>query len=92
MNIYVGNLEHLVTSDDLRELFAVNGEVASAQVSCDRSSGESKGFGFVEMPDAGQARAAIEALNGVLFKGRTLRCNEAIPISRGGRSSKHSSF
>ncbi len=78
MNIYVGNLPFRTTSDDLERLFGEYGEVQSAQVITDRDTGRSRGFGFVEMPD-GEAREAIEALNGKDFEGRPLTVNEARP-------------
>ena len=79
MNIYVGNLSFEVTDDDLRQLFATYGEVTSANVIKDRFSGESRGFGFVEMPARKDAEAAIAALNGTDLKGRTITVNEAKP-------------
>jgi RNA recognition motif-containing protein len=79
MNIYVGNLSFEVTDDDLRQLFSPYGEVESASVIKDRFSGESRGFGFVEMPAKQDADAAIAALNGTDVKGRTITVNEAKP-------------
>jgi cold-inducible RNA-binding protein len=79
MNIYVGNLSFEVTDDDLRQLFSAHGEVESASVVKDRFSGESRGFGFVEMPAKKDADAAIAALNGTDVKGRTITVNEAKP-------------
>ena len=79
MNIYVGNLPYSVTGDDLREAFSAHGEVSSASVISDKFSGQSKGFGFVEMPNNGEAEAAIKALDGSELKGRNLRVNEAKP-------------
>ena len=79
MNIYVGNLPYSVTEDDLRTAFEAHGAVSSAAVISDKFTGQSKGFGFVEMPDNGEAEAAIEALNGADMKGRSLRVNEARP-------------
>ncbi len=79
MNIYVGNLSFEVTDDDLRQLFTAYGEVESASVVKDRFSGESRGFGFVEMPAKKDADAAIAALNGTDVKGRTITVNEAKP-------------
>lgn len=79
MNIYVGNLAYTVTQDDLSDAFSAYGEVARASVIMDRDTGRSKGFGFVEMPDDGQARAAIEALNDKSLGGRAMRVNEAKP-------------
>ena len=82
-NVYVGNLAFSVTSDALRELFSQYGSVASAAVITDRETGRSRGFGFVEMDEGGDA--AIEALNGKEWEGRTLTVNEARPRQdRGG--------
>jgi RNA recognition motif-containing protein len=89
MNIYVGNLSHNVTQDELNQAFSVHGEVASANIISDKFSGESRGFGFVEMPRKEEAQAAITALNGTDLKGRTLNVNEAQPRNdrpRGDRS------
>ncbi len=79
MNIYVGNLAYSVTDADLREAFGASGEVSSASVITDKFSGQSKGFGFVEMPNAAEANAAIRALNEKPLKGRNIRVNEAKP-------------
>lgn len=79
MNIYVGNLPFEATDDDLQQLFGAHGEVTSANVIKDRFSGESRGFGFVEMPARKDAEAAITALNGTDLKGRTITVNEAKP-------------
>jgi RNA recognition motif-containing protein len=79
MNIYAGNLPYQITEDELRALFAEYGDVATAKIIIDRDSGRSKGFGFVEMPDDSQARAAIEALNGSDIQGRNVVINEARP-------------
>jgi RNA recognition motif-containing protein len=78
-NIYVGNLVWECTADDLLALFQAHGTVARAQVITDRETGRSRGFGFVEMNDDGEAQKAIEALNGADFKGRPLTVNEAKP-------------
>lgn len=83
-NLYVGNLSFSCTADDLRELFGQHGSVTSAQVVSDRETGRSRGFGFVEMADGGEA--AISALNGTDFQGRSLTVNEARPRESGGRS------
>lgn len=80
-NIYVGNLSWSTTDADLKSLFSQYGEVTSAQVIEDRASGRSRGFGFVEMDDAG-AQQAIQALNGSDFQGRPLKVNEAQPRER----------
>lgn len=79
MNIYVGNLPYNVTEDELRNLFAEYGEVSSANIITDKYSGESKGFGFVEMPKQADAEEAIKALNGSSVKGRSLKVNQARP-------------
>ena len=79
MNIYVGNLSSDVTSDDLRQAFAAFGQVESANVITDKFSGESKGFGFVEMPSKEEAAAAIAGMNGKDIKGRAVNVNEARP-------------
>lgn len=79
MNIYVGNLPYSVTDDDLRETFSRFGEVSRVHLISDKFSGESKGFGFVEMDDNSQADAAIKALNGTSLKGRNIKVNQAKP-------------
>lgn len=84
-NIYVGNLAWECTADDLLALFQEHGNVARAQVITDRETGRSRGFGFVEMEDDGEAQKAIEALNGSEYQGRALTVNEARPREdRGG--------
>ena len=87
MNIYVGNLAYTVTDEDLRKAFEAFGKVDSVNIIKDQYSNRSKGFGFVEMPDSGEARAAISGLNGKDLDGRNLTVNEAKPRperSRGG--------
>jgi len=79
MNIYVGNLPYSTNSDELKEIFGAFGEVAAARIVNDRESGRSKGFGFVEMNDDAQAKAAIDALNGNEIGGRKAVVNEARP-------------
>lgn len=81
MNIYVGNLSYRLTEDELRELFAEYGEVSSVNIITDKYSGQSKGFGFVEMPSQSEAEQAIKALNASSIKGRDLKVNEARPRS-----------
>lgn len=78
VNIFVGNLPFSTNSADLEALFAQYGEVESAAVITDRDTGRSRGFGFVEMPDAA-ANEAIEALNGSDYDGRQLTVNQARP-------------
>lgn len=81
MNIYVGNLPYSVTDADLRETFSQYGDVSSVQLISDKYTGDSKGFGFVEMANNGQADAAIKGLNGSAMKGRTITVNQAKPRS-----------
>src|SRR5262245_8877196 len=76
-NLYVGNLPYSTTADDLQEAFSQYGTVTRAQVISDRETGRSRGFGFVEMADG--AEAAVTAMNGAMFQGRTLTVNEAKP-------------
>jgi RNA recognition motif-containing protein len=86
MNIYVGSLSYEVTEDDLKEAFEAFGQVESVSIIKDKYSGQSKGFGFVEMPAKAEAQSAINDLNGKELKGRTLNVNEARPRTetRGG--------
>ena len=79
MTIYVGNLDYTVTSDDLRGLFEPHGAVTSAEVQVKSRTGQSRGFGLVEMPHADEARAAIEALHNTAFRDRALAVNESRP-------------
>ena len=83
--IYVGNLSFSTTDDQLRELFTTYGTVGSANVVTDRLSGESRGFGFVEMGSSDEAHAAITALDGRELGGRQLKVNEAKERTAGGR-------
>src|SRR5215472_15714411 len=90
--LYVGNLAHSVSGADLEELFSQVGEVQRATVITDKVSGQSKGFGFVEMASAGDAATAIQRFNETELKGRNIRVNEARPRessfgggNRGGR-------
>ena len=85
MNIYVGNLSFQTTESDLSVAFESHGAVSSANVIADRDSGRSKGFGFVEMSDDNEAKAAITALDGTELQGRQIKVNEARP--RAERSS-----
>jgi RNA recognition motif-containing protein len=79
MNIYVGNLSYSVADDDLRDLFAAHGEVISASVIADKHTGQSKGFGFVEMSNDAEAEAAIQTLNESDLQGRNIKVNQARP-------------
>ncbi len=79
MNIYVGNLSFDVTEQDLRQAFEAFGQVTSANIINDKFTGQSKGFGFIEMSAKEQAQAAIAGMNGKEMKGRALNVNEARP-------------
>lgn len=81
--LYVGNLPFSATEETVREAFSAHGEVLNVAMIMDRETGRPRGFGFVEMDDAG-ADAAVVAMNGVNFGGRTLRVNEAQPRPEGG--------
>ena len=86
MNIYVGNLNWVMTSEDLQELFAPYGEVTSAKIVTDKfNNNRSKGFGFVEMPDDEAAKAAISALHDMDLEGRKIVVNESTPRPEGER-------
>ena len=79
MNIYVGNLAYSVTEDDLKKAFEAFGKVDRVSIITDKFSGQSKGFGFVDMPNSSEANEAIQALNDQPLKGRKLTVNEARP-------------
>lgn len=79
MNIYVGNLSYGSTEDSLRSLFESYGVVDTVSIITDRQTGRSRGFGFVEMPNDDEAKAAIASLDNKEFEGRVLRVNEARP-------------
>jgi cold-inducible RNA-binding protein len=82
MNIYVGNLSYSMSEDELRTAFSAHGEVSSVKILTDRETGRSRGFGFVEMPNASEGEKAIAQLNGKDVGGRALRVNEARPRER----------
>jgi len=87
MNIYVGNLSYNLNEDDLRSAFEAFGQVGSVNIIFDKITGQSKGFGFVEMANREEAMAAIKELDGKDLKGRAIKVNEARPKSddrRGG--------
>ena len=87
MNIYVGNLALNVSVGDLQQAFEAFGEVTSVKIIKDKYSGESRGFGFVEMPTGAEAQSAIQGLNGKELKGLNIKVNEARPQrnkNRGG--------
>jgi len=80
--LYVGGLPYSVTEGKLQEVFSAHGTVESANVISDKMTGQSRGFGFVEMSSGAEAQKAIEALNGTQLDGRTLTVNEAKPMAR----------
>jgi RNA recognition motif-containing protein len=84
VNLYIGNLSREVTEDELRKAFEAFGQVTSVNIIKDRYSGESRGFGFVEMTTKTEAQAAITGLNGTSLKERTLSVSEARPRTEGG--------
>ena len=86
MNLYIGNLPYSVTEEDLKDAFSEFGELTSVNIIKDKYSGQSKGFGFVQMPDNSDADKAIKALNGSQLKGRAIKVNQAKP--RGDRSAR----
>ncbi len=88
MNIYVGNLSYEVTGEDLRLAFEAHGQVSSASVVKDKYSGQSRGFGFVEMPEKAEAQAAIQNLNGKDLKGQSMNVNEARPRADHGKGGR----
>jgi len=96
MNIYVGNLSHEVTEEDLKQAFEGFGQVETVKIIKDRYSGESRGFGFVEMPAKGEAESAINDLNGKDLKGQALNVSEARPRAQdrrgGGRRGGQRSY
>ena len=77
MNIYVGQLPYSVTEEELREMFLQYGEVSSLNLIMDRYSGQSKGFGFIEMPNNSEADQAIKGLNKSMLKGREIKVNQS---------------
>ncbi len=77
MEIYVGNLSYDATEEDVKKTFEEFGTVEAVKIITDRYSGRSKGFGFVTMPEEGEAKAAIDGLNGKNMMGRDLKVNEA---------------
>jgi RNA recognition motif-containing protein len=87
-NIYVGNLSFRATEDEIRSAFSTHGDVTSVNIIMDRETGRSRGFAFVEMPNAEEAKAAIDSINGKEIAGRGVTVNEARPRTerpRGGR-------
>ena len=84
MRIFVGNLSYETTQEDLIRAFSAYGAVESANILTDRDTGQSRGFGFVEMTNAQDAQHAIQGLNNAPLNGRTLKVNEARPKSESG--------
>jgi cold-inducible RNA-binding protein len=80
--LYVGGLPYSVTEGRLQELFSAHGTVESANVISDKFTGQSRGFGFVEMSSSSEAQTAIQSLNGTQFEGRSLTVNEAKPMAK----------
>ncbi|MBM4285457.1 MAG: RNA-binding protein [Deltaproteobacteria bacterium] len=84
MKLYVGNLPHQITEEQIRTLFAEAGSVASVKIITDRMTGQPRGFGFVEMETKAEGQRAISMLNGQTLEGRTLTVNEARPQKKTG--------
>jgi RNA recognition motif-containing protein len=87
MNIYVGNMSRDVTEEDLKQAFGAFGQIGTVTIIKDKFTGESRGFGFIEMPSKDEAQSAIAGMNGKELKGRSLNVNEARPRAdnrRGG--------
>ncbi len=84
MKLFIGSLPYNITEDELSELCGEYGSVVSAKLILDRFSGESKGFGFVEMDTRSEGHKVMEGLNGKEYKHRTLVCNEAKPQNKKG--------
>jgi RNA recognition motif-containing protein len=78
MNLYVGKLSYDMSEAELKDLFQEHGEITSVKIITDKFTGRSKGFGFIEMPNAAEATKAIKALNGSKVKGKEIIVNEAI--------------
>jgi len=86
MNIFVGNLSRDVSEEELRAAFSAFGEISRVTILKDKFTGEPRGFGFVEMPSAAEAQAAIQGMNQKNLKGRALNVNEARPKTANPRS------
>lgn len=91
MKIYVGNLSYKLSEDELRDMFDEFGEVISSKIIVDKESGRSKGFGFITMASADDAKGAIKDLDGMEVKGRPIKVSEAKP-RRGGRPKSNEGF
>ena len=89
MNIYVGNLSYDTDDQALREVFEKYGSVDSVNVSFDKFSGRSKGFGFIEMPDNSEAQTALDELDGKELDGRNIKVNQAKPREERGGGNRY---
>jgi RNA recognition motif-containing protein len=92
VNIYVGNLSYDATDETIKQAFESFGKVTSARVIKDKYTGQSRGFGFVEMPEQSQAQAAIKSLNGKELLGKQMSVNEARPRTDRGRSGEQGGY
>jgi RNA recognition motif-containing protein len=92
MNIYVGNLSHEVSGEDLRQVFEAFGQVSSATIIKDKYSGQPRGFAFVEMPERAEAQTAIQNLNGKDLRGQAMNVNEARPRNDRGKPGGRGGF
>jgi RNA recognition motif-containing protein len=88
MNIYVGNLPYSATENSMRELFEGYGAVTTSKIVTDKFTGSSRGFGFIEMPNANEAQNAIDQLNGKEFEGRKIVVNESRPRETTGQDNR----
>jgi len=79
MNLYVSNLGDQITDESLRAIFATHGEVSSSKIIKDHTTGSSRGFGFIDMPNESHAHSAIEKINGMVVNGRNVSVKEAKP-------------
>ncbi|HUV36207.1 MAG TPA: RNA-binding protein [Patescibacteria group bacterium] len=92
MKLYVGNMSFDTSEDDLRKAFEAHGQVDSVTIITDRDTGRPKGFGFIEMSNDTEAKAAMDALNEKDFQGRSLKVNEARPRNEGQRGGGRKNF
>jgi RNA recognition motif-containing protein len=92
VKIYIGNMSYETSEDDLRKAFEAHGQVDSVSVISDQYTGRSKGFGFVEMPNESEAKAAMESLNEKELQGRTVKVNEARPRTGSQRGGNRGGF
>jgi len=90
VNIYVGNLPHGIGEEEIREMFVKFGGVESVSLVKDRFSGQSKGFGFVEMPNNSEADQVIKALNKTMVQGKEIKVNQVQPQKKGKKNARRS--